>query len=123
MHNYNIKKSGTITGNAAILKPQIQTHIWVASWTQPTKTTNTYEFQEICFPRTISLCSYFFPGPQESLIVCCLHLEKEYQGVSGVASYITTDEQLQYTEDAFFVQTMLPEGFPFHQFNSIKYTG
>ena len=26
MHNYNIKKSGTITGKAAILEPQIQTN-------------------------------------------------------------------------------------------------
>jgi len=31
VHNYNIKKSGTITGKAAILEPQIQTNIWVAS--------------------------------------------------------------------------------------------
>jgi len=31
MHNYNINKSGTITGKAAILEPQIQTNIWVAS--------------------------------------------------------------------------------------------
>ena len=31
-------------------------------------------------------------------------------GVSGVASFITTDEQLQ---------AMLPEGFPFHQFYMI----
>jgi len=36
VHNYNIKKSGTITGKAAILEPQIQTNIWVA-WTQPNK--------------------------------------------------------------------------------------
>jgi len=31
VHNYNRKKSGTITGKAAILEPQIQTNIWVAS--------------------------------------------------------------------------------------------
>ena len=31
VHNYNIKKSGTITGKAAILETQIQTNIWVAS--------------------------------------------------------------------------------------------
>jgi len=31
VHNYNIKKSGTITGKAAILEPQIETNIWVAS--------------------------------------------------------------------------------------------
>jgi len=31
VHNYNIKKSGTITGKAAILKPQIQTNRWFAS--------------------------------------------------------------------------------------------
>ena len=31
VHNYNIKKSGTITGKAAILKPQNETNILVAS--------------------------------------------------------------------------------------------
>jgi len=31
VHNYNIKKLGTITGKAAIFEPQIQTNIWVAS--------------------------------------------------------------------------------------------
>jgi len=32
VHNYyNIKKSGTITGKAAILEPQNKTNIWVAS--------------------------------------------------------------------------------------------
>ena len=31
VHKYKIKKSGTITGKAAILEPQIQTNIWVAS--------------------------------------------------------------------------------------------
>jgi len=31
VHNYNIKKSGTITGKAAIFEPQIQTNIWVAT--------------------------------------------------------------------------------------------
>jgi len=29
--NYNIKKSGTITGKAAILEPPNETNIWVAS--------------------------------------------------------------------------------------------
>ena len=39
-------------------------------------------------------------------------------GVSGVASFITTDEQLQQNRGCFFlVQAMLPEGFPFYQFN------
>ena len=31
VHNYNKQKSGTITGKAAILEPQIQMNIWVAS--------------------------------------------------------------------------------------------
>jgi len=31
VHNYNIEKSGTVTENAVILEPQIQTNIWVAS--------------------------------------------------------------------------------------------
>jgi len=37
VHTYNTKKSGTITGKAAILEPQFQTNIWVALrlWTQP----------------------------------------------------------------------------------------
>jgi len=40
-------------------------------------------------------------------------------GVSGVASFITTDEQLQWNRCCWFLeQTMLPEGFPFHQFSS-----
>jgi len=35
-----------------------------------------------------------------------------------VASFITTDEQLQLNRGCcFLVQAMLPEGFPFHQFN------
>ena len=39
-------------------------------------------------------------------------------GVTGVASFITTDEQLQSNRGCcFLVQAMLPEGFPFHQFN------
>jgi len=29
VHNYNIMKSGTITGKAAILEPQNETNIWV----------------------------------------------------------------------------------------------
>jgi len=42
-------------------------------------------------------------------------------GVSGVASFITTDEQLQQNRGCcFLVQAMLPEGFPFHQFNGLK---
>ena len=37
-------------------------------------------------------------------------------GVSGVTSFITTDEQLQSNRGCcFLVQAMLPEGFPFHQ--------
>jgi len=31
VHTYNTKKSETITGKAAILEPQFQTNIWVAS--------------------------------------------------------------------------------------------
>ena len=31
VHTYNTKQSGTITGKAAILEPQFQTNIWVAS--------------------------------------------------------------------------------------------
>jgi len=31
IHNFNKKKSGTITEKAAILEPQIQMNIWVAS--------------------------------------------------------------------------------------------
>jgi len=31
VHTGNTKKSGTITGKAAILEPQFQTNIWVAS--------------------------------------------------------------------------------------------
>jgi len=39
-------------------------------------------------------------------------------GVSGVASFITTDERLQQNRGCYFlVHAMLPEGFPFHQFN------
>jgi len=38
-------------------------------------------------------------------------------GVSGVASLITTDEQLKKNRCCcFLVQAMLPEGFSFHQF-------
>ena len=34
VHNYNKKKSGTITGKAAILEPQNEKNIWVASTQQ-----------------------------------------------------------------------------------------
>jgi len=38
-------------------------------------------------------------------------------GVSGMASFITTDKQLQLNLSCcFLVQAMLPGGFPFHQF-------
>jgi len=44
-------------------------------------------------------------------------------GVSGVTSFITTNEQLQYNRGCcFLVQAMIPEGFPFHQFNKHKST-
>jgi len=37
--------------------------------------------------------------------------------VCGVASFITTDEKLQYNRGGYFyMQAKLPEGFPFHQF-------
>ena len=43
-------------------------------------------------------------------------------GVSGVASFISTDEQLQYNRSCcFLVQAMLPEGFPFHKFKRKVY--
>ena len=42
------------------------------------------------------------------------------RGVIGVASFITTDEQLQKNRGCcFVVQAMLPEGFPFHQLHNI----
>ena len=44
-------------------------------------------------------------------------------GVSGVASFITTDEQLQLNRGCcFLVQAMLSEGFAFYQFNNSKST-
>jgi len=44
-------------------------------------------------------------------------------GVSGVALFITADEQLQLNPGCcFLVQVMFPEGFPFHQFNVTEYT-
>ena len=50
-------------------------------------------------------------GPQGSWIVCCLHLKIEFAhtqgGVSGVASFITTDEHLQLTR-SFPMQAMVP---------------
>jgi len=51
-----------------------------------------------------------------------VYLKMEFRscarGVSGVASFITTDEQLQLNRGCcFLVQAMLHEGFPFHQFN------
>ena len=56
-----------------------------------------------------------------SVHVCCLHLKTEFcscaRGVNGVASFITTDEQLQLNRGCcFLVQAMLAEGFAFHQF-------
>ena len=44
-------------------------------------------------------------------------------GVSGVESFITTDEQLQYNRGCcFLVQAMLPAGFLFQQFNETENT-
>ena len=44
-----------------------------------------------------------------------------------MASFISTDEQLRFNRGCcFLVQAMLPEGFPFHQFNNplhFAYTG
>jgi len=40
-------------------------------------------------------------------------------GVSGVASFITTDKQLQQNRGCYFpMQALLHEGFPFSMFNS-----
>jgi len=44
-------------------------------------------------------------------------------GVSGVASIITTDEQLQLNRCCcFLMQARLHEGFPFYQFNITYYS-
>ena len=47
----------------------------------------------------------------------CLHLKIEFRscarGVSGVASFITIDGQLQNTEAFFSMQAVLLGGFPF----------
>ena len=42
-------------------------------------------------------------------------------GVNGVASFITTDEQLQLNRGCgFLMQAMLPKGFPHHQFDILS---
>jgi len=48
----------------------------------------------------------------------CMSSAHALGGGSGVASLISTDEQLQYNRGCYFLEeAMLTEGFPFHQFN------
>ena len=51
------------------------------------------------------------------LTVCYQVGFRKYHIANGVASFITTDEQLQLNRGCrFLVQAMFHEGFPFHQF-------
>jgi len=61
VHTYNTKKSGTITGKAAILEPQIQTNIWLRLWTQPKNVA-----------RTTSLCSHVFLVLRDHGVCMCI---------------------------------------------------
>jgi len=75
-------------------------------------------------PRTTSLCSHIFLVLRDHRVYMYVVYIRKWSSahalgsVGGVASFITSDEQLQKNRGCcFLVQAMLPYGFPFHQFN------
>jgi len=74
-------------------------------------------------PSTTSLCNHIFLVLMDhGVYMYVVYIWKwssahALGGVSDLASFITTDEQLQWNRGCcFLVQAMLPEGFPFHHF-------
>ena len=74
-------------------------------------------------PRTTSLCSHIFLVHRDHGVymyvvnIWTWSSAHALGGVSGVASFVNTDEQLQLNRGCcFLVKAMLPEGVPFHQF-------
>jgi len=70
-------------------------------------------------PRVTSLCSYISrsSGVMDSMLFTFENRVRSCsRGVSGVASFITTDEAASIKPRLLFsMKAMLPDGFPFHQ--------
>jgi len=72
-------------------------------------------------PRTLSLCSYIFLVLMDHGVYFVYIEFRPCARGCGVASFITTDEPLESNRDYCFpMQAVLPEGFPFHQFNLLE---
>ena len=65
-HNYNIKKSGTITGKAAILEPLNETNILVASVDATQKRVLTSKQRHTVIPNTYGVL-YFYTAALNKL--------------------------------------------------------
>jgi len=79
-----------------------------------TITTRLVKLSQSCVQLAKTPLQMFPTQSNGSWIVCCLHVEKEFRscamGVRGVASFITTDKQLQLNRCCYFpMQAVISE--------------
>jgi len=84
----------------------------------------TPDFESLCYGPKSFVCLLIYDFECQCYEPMCVggHAWRSVN-VSGVASFITTDEQIQLNRGCcFLVQAMLPRGFPLHQFNLTYYS-